>query len=174
MSRLFHSKRAVAACGATALTAGFLLVLASFGGASTQTLGAQLQVNGTFQDDGRTYTVAWFAQESSTELGNGITDIDVDGNRMQLCSVHVSPGNCGTASNQAVSIEGCKALVEAHGLVHSDFPLPAIYLGDMTVEAAFKKQGANTGSIKLTIYTPKKEIVVSGTVTGFVSMSTCP
>lgn len=65
------------------------------------------------------------------------------------------PGmQCGRALGMDVGLDGCTANLEYHGFVHSDRST-RIYFGPMTADVQFQKTGAQTGEMRLTIFTPK-------------------
>jgi hypothetical protein len=49
-----------------------------------------------------------------------------------------------------------------------------IYTGSNTVELQYKKTGASTGKVSMTVYTPKGPIKLAGELNGSVEMDTCP
>jgi hypothetical protein len=120
--------------------------------------------------------------------GAGDTTIGIGGGGMSGCSVH-GPGvgdfvgtdfnysgnapfasiQCGTAHGQSVTINGCSAVVQAHGFVHADQP-NVNYLGSTTIEVQFLK-GKNGNRLQLSINGTQ----LSGTLTsGAISIATCP
>ncbi len=148
--------------------------------------------SGTFIDSatGQEYSIFAVAGESEETAGVGNVTLQLGGTA-SVCSVHgggidigpeLEDGNyagnfpltevqCGTAFGMAVSIEGCTVKTEMHGFSHSDYPLTT-YLGSSTIDFNFKKTAAG-GKVDITIYTPKKPIKLSGTVSGPVTLNTC-
>ena len=108
--------------------------------------------------------------------------------RLSLCAAHgpgAAPdsfplqdiqctGTSGRAGQQSVALNGCVANITAHGYVHADHP-NVTYLGMMTVDIRFQKDaGPDDGIVQFTVHTPKAKIKLIGSVTGTVTMSTCP
>jgi hypothetical protein len=180
--------RLIAAAAVVGAVAGAVtLALASLGGAAVESAGATMSASGTVNDDGVVYDFGLNATE--VETGRGQVGHNLSGPSLSLCTVSgpggtpgttVGTGLCGGASFQAVSIEGCKAEIQAHGYSHSDFPFDPIYLGMMTVEIEFEKTGPNSGKLKTTVYTPKGKNEIDGVVNavgaggGPIGISTCP
>lgn len=81
---------------------------------------------------------------------------------------------CGRAFGMDVGLDGCTANLEYHGFVHSDRST-RIYFGPMTADVQFQKTGAQTGEMRLTIFTPKAPIVLQGQVLSPtpIVMTTC-
>jgi hypothetical protein len=72
---------------------------------------------------------------------------------------------CGTASAQAISIQGCVARIQTHGIIHSDAP-NVTYLGMTTIEVRYqKKRSPGKDEIEVKLYTPKDVIKLSGKAT---------
>ena len=183
MQGLFRLRFGLATAVTAALVAIAALVLASFGGASSSSVGGTLSAAGTLNDHGAIYTYNLNANETGPEEGKGVVGFNLQGPGLTLCTVFggqtvsgQSPTyTCGHASFQAVNIDACKATIQAHGFSHSDFPFDPIYLGTMTVAVEFERQGTSIGKMKVTVYTPKGKNTVSGDVTfGGIAMSTCP
>ncbi|PZF78376.1 hypothetical protein DK847_00705 [Aestuariivirga litoralis] len=105
---------------------------------------------------GATYNLFIEAREKDPGGGGDLTLLISD-SPANLCSVHgptpeslagsafaYGSGNedyafeCGTAYGQTVSINGCKATVQAHGFVHQDRPLTN-FLGMTTIDVALSK-----------------------------------
>jgi hypothetical protein len=114
----------------------------------------------------------------------------LQGPAISLCSVH-GPGafvdfasesgnspmqdmQCGRAFGMDVALDGCSANLEYHGFVHSDRS-SRIYFGSMTADVVFRKTGDNTGTMRLTIFTPKAPMLFRGTVQSPtpIVMTTC-
>ena len=113
------------------------------------------------------------------------------GGAISLCTVHgpsadldfaTESGNfplqqmqCGRAFGMDVVFDRCAVNLEFHGFVHSDRST-RIYFGPMTADVEFRKTGANTGTMRVTIFTPKAPIVLNGRVQSPtpILLSTCP
>ena len=82
---------------------------------------------------------------------------------------------CGRAFGQAVSIDGCVAVLKAHGFVHSDDPNSNV-LDGMTIAVRFQKTGAVTANLDVTIATVTKKVQIHGRATAAapILMPTCP
>ncbi|MFO1133031.1 MAG: hypothetical protein U1E16_13590 [Hyphomicrobiales bacterium] len=154
------------------------LTVLAFGAPSAQAgSGAQLAI-GKFDAPvavkdtatGRTYNLFIEAREGES-AGNGDTTLLVSDSPANLCSVHgPSPeslagtafdygsGNedyafeCGTSYGETVAINGCKAVIQAHGFVHQDNPL-SNYLGMTTIDVALTKS-AGVYKIIIKYWTP--------------------
>ena len=126
---------------------------------------------------------------------NGDTTIGVRGNGVRACSVHgpsvqfdpsggafnyggnnpLGSVQCGTSYGETVKIDGCVALIQAHGFSHSDDP-NVNYLGPVTIDVRYMRKPGNPAAdqVEINIYTPKEPIKLSGKVTGgAVSMPGC-
>ena len=115
----------------------------------------------------------------------------LNGGAISLCTVHGPSANvdfatesgnfplqdmqCGRAFGMDVNFDRCAVNLEFHGFVHSDRST-RIYFGPMTADIEFRKTGANTGTMRLTIFTPKAPIVLNGHVQSPtpIHLSTCP
>lgn len=184
MSRLLRRPLAVASAALALLACAGALALTSLGGATPQAVGDTLNASGSLNDDGTIYT--FNLSGTVQQPGMGDVRLTLSGFRLTLCTVGggtttegsfpLTSVRCGFAGLQAVSIEGCKAEIQAHGYSHSDFPFDPIYNGTMTVKIEFEKTGSNSGKLKVTVYTPNGKNEVDGAVAtgGPISMSTCP
>ena len=117
---------------------------------------ALLVVDGTFTDEktGFDVNLEFFAIENlGTDVGftNAlITAFSEIGPAIRTCSTHGSVVGedvfpltnieCGAAGRMRVSINECKATVETHGYVHSDYPFTA-YSGSATIEIKLSRKG---------------------------------
>jgi hypothetical protein len=153
--------------------------------------GDSVQANGQFVDQESGITVNFFLNANQTDNGSrGNPTVGVFGPGLGLCTTHGpgpdfgSPANnftgnfplanvqCGGAGNQTVKIDGCVANIEAHGFVHSDHP-NVNFMGATTVDVRYQKTREGD-QVKVTIYTPKEKILLSGKVAGSSMMSSCP
>jgi hypothetical protein len=146
--------------------------------------GGSLTANGitvTDPSSGQTYNVQLTATEYGTSC-TGETFFQLNGPAISACDVHgpgMSPGEtplasvqCGGSFGILVTIDGCQASIETHGLVHAD--APTVYLGSMTLDVSFKYNPQQaTGRIAIAIYTPKTVLRISGATTGAVTMPSC-
>lgn len=162
------------------------------GAAAPSTAGGVLEVGpgATVIDANTGFTYTFGLRANENQAGNGDVVLGLQGPALSLCTVHGSGafvdftdvGNeagetptyqCGRAFGQSVAVDGCVARIEAHGYSHSDNPL-LNYLGTMTVDARFQKTGPTTGTLDVTVWTPKAKVEVHGKATGPVVMSSCP
>jgi hypothetical protein len=124
--------------------------------------------------------------------GVGSAVLGLGGPSLSLCTVH-APGafvdftnvggeggnnpysgiQCGRAFEQAVSINGCVATIQAHGFVHSDRP-NVDFVDGTTLAIRFQKTSATGGNLDVTIATPAGKVEVHGKAIGSVVMDTCP
>jgi len=152
-----------------------------------------IEPGATFIDNGQsnfTYNFGLRAVESGSAAGLGDAVLEVTGPGVSICTIHgssaqvdwtdfgneggVSPGfQCGRAYGESVSIDGCKAVIQAHGFGHSDNPL-VNYFGTTTIDVTFQKKSASGGDIDVTLYTTSGKIQLKGKAVGPVTMSTCP
>jgi len=152
-----------------------------------------IEPGASFVDNGHpnfTYNFGLRAVESGSAAGLGDAVLEVTGPGVSMCTIHGSSaqvdwadfGNeggaspsfqCGRAYGESVSIDGCKAVIQAHGFGHSDNPL-VNYFGTTTIEVTFQKKSATGGDIEVTLYTTTGKIQLKGKATGAVAMSTCP
>ena len=72
-----------------------------------------------------------------------------------------------------VSINECKATVETHGYVHSDYPFTA-YSGSATIEIKLSRKGGDDWKADVKMSTPRNSVKLKGALTGSVFVSTCP
>ena len=150
--------------------------------------GASLDVNGTFTDvqTGFNITLIFSANEDvGTDVGGTtIVQSELPEPHIRTCSTHGSELEeamgftltniqCGLANDIKVAINGCRATVETHGYVHSDFPFTT-YSGSSTIEINFSRRGVTNWVVDITLYTPKESIKLRGTLNGNVVVSTCP
>lgn len=152
-----------------------------------------IEPGASFVDNGHpsfTYNFGLRAVESGSAAGLGDAVLEVTGPGISMCTIHgsgaqvdwtdfgneggSSPGfQCGRAYGESVSIDGCKAVIQAHGFGHSDNPL-VNYFGTTTIEVTFQKKTSTSGDIEVTLYTTSGKIQLKGKATGPVTMSTCP
>lgn len=133
---------------------------------------------------GLLHQVQIFAQESPNP-GVGSVGVSVGGGGLSLCTIRgggplvfgqpVPTSICSNAGAQRVKIDNCKATIEAHASTHADSPHTP-YLGDVTIDVAFTRTNApgSDGNLTITIHAPKRQIQLSGKVTGTVTMPSCP
>ena len=143
--------------------------------------------------NGLTYHLFLEAKQNSSD-NKGATTIGLRGHGITICSIHgpsadlypnstsfghggnapfatptpTTPGpQCGTASNQTVKIDGCTALIQAHGFTHSDAP-NVNYWGSVTLDVRYMRKPGNPAAdrIEINVYTPKEPVRFSGKVTG--------
>lgn len=175
-----------------------LIVFASAAPEARAGSGAQLAIGKynepvSFKDvaTGQTYNLFFEAREETP--GNGDTTLLIFDSPANLCSVHgpspeilsgsafdYSSGSndyafeCGTAYGESVSINGCKATMQAHGFVHQDHPL-SNFLGTTTIDVALTKSG---GIYKVAIryWTPKGLRKIAGSLPqgAYREWASCP
>jgi hypothetical protein len=151
-------------------------------------LGASLGVNGTFTDvrTGFDFSLIFSANEDvGTDIGGTtILLFNPPDPNIRTCSTHgsglgggvgfpLTTIQCGLSGDIKVAINGCRATVETHGYVHSDFPFTT-YSGSSTIEIDFSRRGLTNWVVEITLYTPKESIKLRGTLNGNVVVSTCP
>ena len=156
------------------------------GGVTFAEEGASLNAVGTFNDaiSGFTFNFYFEAYEDMGEdVGNTLFKINEDGGAILACSTHggwsgpegdLAPLTnifCGNASRQRVSINNCKATVQVHGFVHSDYPY-VTYSGSTTIDVNLKKQDGEW-LLRVQLYTPKEKVTMQGKLIGDVFMSNC-
>ena len=149
----------------------------------------------TDTNTGTAYTLGLIASEDPVKTGVGQVTLSVQGSphSLSLCSTHGPPASidggdpsfffgikpfldieCGTSFYMPVSVDGCATNIQFHGYVHSDYPNIA-YMGPTTVDLRLQKDvGATDGVADITVYTPKGNINLRGSVTGPVVMDACP
>ncbi len=146
--------------------------------------GGSLTANGitvTDPSSGQTYNVQLTAAENDTSC-QGQTFFQLFGPAISACDVHgpeMVPGatplasvQCGGSFGILVTIDGCQANIETHGLVHADSP--TVYLGPMTLDVSFRYNPQQaSGRVAIAIYTPKTVLRISGPTTGPVTMPSC-
>jgi hypothetical protein len=81
---------------------------------------------------------------------------------------------CGRAYGEQVTIDNCKATIQAHAYQHSDHPLPS-YLGPVGLEITLEKTGSKW-TLTVVPSTPVNttKFTIKGPVTGTIAMSSCP
>ena len=151
-------------------------------------LGASLDVDGEFTDAQTGFDITlMFSANENVGTDTGGTTIVLSGPpepAIRTCSTHGSELEeemgftltniqCGLANDIKVAINGCRATVETHGYVHSDFPFTT-YSGSSTIEINFSRRGVTNWVVDITLYTPKESIKLRGTLNGNVFVSTCP
>ncbi len=149
--------------------------------------GASLVVDGTFTDvqTGFNITLIFSANEDvDTDVGGTtIVQSELPEPHIRTCSTHgselgdgvgfpLTTIQCGLANDIKVAINGCRATVETHGYVHSDFPFTT-YSGSSTIEINLSRRGVTNWIVDITLYTPKESIKLRGTLNGSVVVSTC-
>lgn len=129
---------------------------------------------------GQTYNLFFEAREGES-AGNGDTTLLISDSAANLCSVHgprpesltgtafdYGSGNddygfeCGTAYGESVSINGCKATMQAHGFVHQDHPL-SNFLGNTTIDVAVAKANG-VYKVAIKYWTPKGLRKIAGSL----------
>lgn len=86
--------------------------------------------------------------------------------------------SCGTAYGMAVDINSCKADLQFHGYLHSDYP-SLTFMGPVTANVDIKKRGewdpeaSPKTFAQVEIFTPAETIHLNGPVFGDVFMSDC-
>jgi hypothetical protein len=191
MRHFIHRRHAVV--GALAAFAGITaLAIASLGSAGPPSPAGSLAVDpgATLVDTHSDFTYTFGLRADTGGGGGGDFVLGLEGPGLSTCTVHGSGasvdftdvGNevgdtpsiqCGRAFGQSVAFKGCVATLRAHGYQHSDHPL-AEYLGPTTIDVRFQKTGPDTGTLEVVDLTPAGKIAVQGTVSGTISMSTCP
>lgn len=145
---------------------------------------------------GRTYHFFMEArQTNANSQTKGDTTIGLGGPAISACSIHggraqlfggapfsyggnepfTGAPQCGTSYGETVKIDGCTALIQAHGFSHSDDP-HVNYYGTVTIDVRYKRKPGNPAAdqIELNIYTPKEPIKLSGNViSGSINMPSC-
>ncbi len=169
------------------LTSIVFILSLTFNTTAYAELGASLDVNGTFTDlqTGFDITLIFSADEDvGTDIGGTtIVLVDLPEPHIRTCSTHgselgggvgfpLTTIQCGLANDIKVAINGCRATVETHGYVHSDYPFTT-YSGSATIDIGFSRRGVTNWIVDITLYTPKDSIKLRGTVNGSVVVSTC-
>ena len=120
----------------------------------------------------RTDGGAWIDANTDSNVYADVSDDDFGGPEVGI-------DFCGTAYGMAVEIEGCKAELQFHGYLHSDYPA-VTYMGPVTVDVELEKKAEYDGETytpgtkaKVTIYTPAETIKINGPVFGDVFMDDC-
>jgi hypothetical protein len=146
--------------------------------------GGSLSVEGEFVDvnSSGVYQLTFNADEDDSNAGVGSAFLYLRGPALTACDVHgpaAEPGitplpsvTCGGSYGMSVAIDDCLAKVGLHGYLHSDHP-HVTFIGLTCMDLVLEKVGDHY-EIKITLYTPKGPIILAGTVTGDVSMDTCP
>ena len=169
------------------LTSIVFILSLTFNTTAYAELGASLVVDGTFTDvqTGFNITLIFSANEDvGTDVGGTtIVQSELPEPHIRTCSTHgselgdgvfpLTTIQCGLANDIKVAINGCRATVETHGYVHSDFPFTT-YSGSSTIEIDFSRRGLTNWVVEITLYTPKESIKLRGTLNGNVVVSTCP
>ena len=132
------------------------------------------------------------AREQVDGSNSSQVTFNVHGGGLTTCSVHGDPARlnvgepfnyggtqpirgCGTASGQSVFIDGCTAMMQTHGFIHSDNPM-VNYWGATTIDVKYEKKKAPNDKIQITLHTPTGKINLSGEVVsqgGVFTMPSC-
>jgi hypothetical protein len=181
---------ATLACGVVALS------LTPFGSAhATGTAGTLEMGPGVSVTDSATKLVSSFGLRATSPGGTSgdvVLELDRGAQNFGVCTVHgpdpqvdfTNDGNesgnnpypdiqCGRAYGESVAFSRCTMTAQAHAFMHAD-GAGANYMGPTTVNITFRKTGATTAVLTVTVWTPVRTLRVSGVATGTIAMSTCP